>query len=92
MGAELLAEYCTITPKNIPKVFIVNVESENPLKFEMEGNINEKNIIEYINKLSKREQTLFVRSEEIPKNKNWNFLILVGKNFRREVLMKLKMF
>ena len=84
--AAKLAEYCSITEKNIPKVFIVHAEDENPTKYEMTGGINEENIMKFIGKWSKGKLKPFIRSEEIPKNNTGDLFILVGKTFKKEVL------
>lgn len=81
-----LAQYCSITEKNIPKVFIVHAENENPTKYEMTGGINEENIMKLIGKWSKGKLKPFIRSEEVPKNNTGDLFILVGKNFKEEVL------
>ena len=84
--AAVLAGYCNITEKNIPKVFIVHAENENPLKYEMTGGINEENIMKFIWKWQKGNLKPFIRSEEVPKNNTGDLFILVGKNFKKEVL------
>ena len=86
IAAASLAEFCSITINNVPKIFIIDAESENPIKYEMEEDINEKNILEFITKWSQGELTPFLRSEEIPKKNNGDLFVLVGKNFREEVL------
>ena len=84
--AASLAEYCSLTLRNLPKVFIVHAESENPTKYEMSGDINEINMITMINEWSKGTLKPFIRSQEIPKNNTGDVFVLVGKNFRQEVL------
>ena len=84
--AGRLAEYCRISLINIPKVFIIHAKSETPTKFEMTEEINEKNLIKFIDKWSKGELKPFIRSEKIPKNNNDDLFTLVGYNFNEEVL------
>ena len=80
-----LAKYCFITPLNIPKVFIVHAKTENPKKYEMEEEINEENILKFIDNWAKGEIEPFIRSEPIPIKNDGDLLKLVGKNFKKEV-------
>ena len=81
-----LVHYCSISLFNLPKVFILNAENDNPTKYEMIGAINEKNIKNFINEWSTGKLTPSIRSEEIPKDNNGDIFKLVGKNFKKEVL------
>ena len=80
-----LTKYCFITPRDIPKVFIVHAKSENPTKYEMKDEINQENILKFINNWSKGKIKPFIRSEEIPKINNAPLVTLVGYNFKEEV-------
>ena len=79
-----LAEYCDI--KNIPKVYIMSVENEYPSKYLLSGDINKDNILSFIDKWEKGKLKPYLRSEELPKNNNGDLFILVGNNFKEEVL------
>lgn len=81
-----LAKYCFITPKNIPKIFIVQAKTDNPTKYEMKDEINEENILSFINNWSKGALTPFIRSENVPIKNDGDLFILVGNNFKKEVL------
>ena len=84
--ASRMAEYCGITENNIPKIFIVEAENETPKKYEMNGEINKENIMNFINNWSEGKLEPYIRSEPIPE-KNDNALVkLVGKNFKKEVI------
>ena len=86
IGAKL-AEQCGINENNIPKVYIVEVKNELPIKYRMEGGINEENMYYFIRHWSKGKLEPYMRSEEIPENKDDNELFkLVGKTFKKEVL------
>ena len=80
------AEYCGIIDYNVPKAFIVHVESDSPSKYMMNEEINEKNIINFIDNWSKGNLESFIRSEDIPDNQKENVFKLVGKTFKKEVL------
>ena len=46
--AMQLAQYCGVTILNLPKVFIIQAESETPKKYEMNVEINQENILNFI--------------------------------------------
>ena len=52
----------------------------------MNEEINEKNIINFIDNWSKGNLESFIRSEDIPDNQKENIFKLVGKTFKKEVL------
>ena len=79
-----LAQYCDI--KNIPKIYIMSVEGENPIKFVLSDIINKQNILSFIENWEKGKLKPFIRSEDIPKNNDGDLFILVGNNFREEVI------
>ena len=85
-AAAKLVEYCNMTEKTIPKVFIAHFDSEIPSRYEMNGGINEENMMILLNRWSKGKLKPFIRSEEVPKNNDGDLFILVGKNFNKEVL------
>ena len=83
---EKFAEYCGLNKKDIPKVFIIQVESEIPMKYMMEGEINEENIMNFINDWTKGNLYPLIRSEDIPDNKEGDLFKIVAKTFKRQVL------
>ena len=84
--AAKLVEYCNMNEKTIPKVFIIHVENEIPTRYEMTGGINEENMMILLNKWSKGKLKPFIRSESAPKDNKGDLFILVGNNFKKEVL------
>ena len=85
LTGKQLAVYCGITYDNIPKVFIVQSEGEIPKRFEMTEEINEENILNFLNKWQKGELTPYIRSEPIPDSNDEYLVKLVGYNFQKEV-------
>ena len=85
-SAANLVHYCNMTEKTIPKVYIVHAENENPTKYVMSGGINEENIMYFIKDWKKGKLKPFIRSEEVPINNNGDLFILVGTNYKKEVL------
>lgn len=81
-----LAQYCSISINDLPKAFIINPENDNPTKYEMKEPITEANLIKFINEWSTGILTPFIKSEEIPKDNNGDIFVLVGKNYKKEVL------
>ena len=62
-AAAKLVEYCNMTEKTIPKVFIAHFDSEIPSRYEMTGGINEENMMILLNRWSKGKLKPFIRSE-----------------------------
>lgn len=85
-SAFKLAEYCNMTEKTIPKVFIIHMERETPTKYMMSGGINEENMMILIDKWSKGKLKPYIRSEEPPKNNTGDLYVIVGKTFKKKVL------
>jgi protein disulfide isomerase len=85
-SAAKLVEYCNITEKTIPKVFIAHFDSEVPSRYEMNGGINEENMMRLLSKYLKGELKPFIRSEKVPKDNIGDLFILVGNNYNKEVL------
>jgi protein disulfide-isomerase A1 len=84
--SQKLAEFCGIKKEDIPKVMIIDPRPDNPKKYEVNGDLNEENILSYINKFWKGELKLFLRSEKIPEKNDGDIFVLVGNNFQKEVL------
>ena len=78
-------EYCGITISQAPKVFIIDAETETPLKYMMSDVINKENILNFIHNWTKGNLEPFVRSEETPENKEGELFRLVGKTYHKEV-------
>ena len=51
----------------------------------MEEDINENNILKFVNKWENRTIKSYVKSGEIPKENNEDVLIIVGNTFEKEV-------
>ena len=84
--SQKLAELCGIKKSDIPKAMIIDPRPDNPKKYEVTGELNEENILSFINKFYKGELKLFLRSEKIPEKNDGDIFVLVGNNFQKEVL------
>ena len=84
--SQKLVEFCGIKKGDIPKVMIIDPRPDNPKKYEVNGELNEENLLSYINKFWKGQLKLFLRSEKIPEKNDGDIFVLVGNNFQKEVL------
>ena len=81
-----MAQYCGIGLLDLPKVFIIQAESETPKKYEMKVEINQENIINFIKLWKEDKLTPYIRSEPVPENNDGPVFKLVGTTFKKEVL------
>lgn len=84
--SQKLAEFCGIEKEDIPKAMIIDPRPDNPKKYQVSGELNEENILSYIDKFYKGELKLFLRSEKIPEKNDGDIFVLVGNTFQKEVL------
>jgi protein disulfide isomerase len=82
----IFSEYFTMEQLISSNAYIVHAENENPTKYVMSEDITEENILNFINKWDNGELEPIIKSQEVPKNNNGDVFILVGKNFKKEVL------
>ena len=52
----------------------------------MEGEITEKNLIQFIEDWENKKLKKFLKSEEIPKDNNGDIFVVVGKSFQKDVI------
>ena len=83
-----LSEFCGVKDENIPKIFIVDPISENPFKYEFKGEINEENLVKFVDDWENKKLKPFLRSEPVPdpEDNDGDVYIVVGKTFKKEVL------
>ena len=84
MGKRV-AEYIGVKKENLPTIRILDTRKELK-KYIMEGEINEKNILDFIDGWEKGKLTLHLKSQDEPKDNNGPILEIVGKTFQREVI------
>jgi protein disulfide-isomerase A1 len=75
-----LAEYIGITSKDLPTVRIHDTRVDLK-KFNMEGEITEANILEFVNNWESGKLRPSLKSEEIPEKQEGDVVVLVGKSF-----------
>ena len=85
---ERISEYIEVDiNKEIPSVKIIDL-SDVYRKYNMEGEINEENIVNFINNWKTKKIKPILSSEEEPENNNESVYKLVGTTFEREVFNK----
>ncbi|MCQ2821115.1 MAG: hypothetical protein MJ252_27970 [archaeon] len=78
---EKMAEYCGVKPKHLPTIRIGDSRQERFKHYKMEGEINEKNILSFVDNWKNGKLKVFMKSEEIPKEQKKPVYKLVGKTF-----------
>ena len=85
---ETISEYIEVDiKKEIPSVKIIDL-SDVYRKYNMEGEINEENIIKFINNWKEKKIKPILSSENEPENNDESVYKLVGTTFEREVFNK----
>ena len=84
--SQKLAEYINIKENDLPVIRIVDTKGEYTKKYKMNKDINEINILEFINDWENKKIKSYVKSTEIPKENNGDVFIVVGDTFEEEVI------
>lgn len=80
-----VAERVGIKYNNLPCIRIVENKIDT-IKYVMEGNIEESNILNFIEKWENHLLNKFLKSQKEPKENNDIIYILVGKTYKKEVI------
>jgi len=80
-----LAEYIGITAKDLPTVRIADSRNDL-LKYNMQGEINESNILKFVDDWENGKLGATFKSEEIPEKQEGDVVVVVGKSFNQVVL------
>lgn len=83
--SKKLADYIGLKEKDIPSVFIIDTKDEL-IKYKLEGEVNDTNILAFINNWEKNNLKPYLKSDELPKINNGPVFILVGSTFEKEVI------
>ena len=83
--AARLAEYIGIKENELPSVRIADTRGDFK-KYNMEGEINEKNILKFVEDWENKKLKPHLKTAEEPKENNGDVLIVVGKTFERDVI------
>ena len=81
-----LAELMGVHDDDMPTVRIIEAGSKIAKKYLMKGDINEKNILSFVEDWENKKLKQYFKTEEIPEDNDREVYILVGKSFKKEVL------
>ena len=84
MGKRV-AEYIGLKKQELPSVRILDTRKDIK-KYIMETEINEKNILDFIDGWEKGKLKLHLKTQEEPKENNGDIFVVVGKSFQKEVI------
>ena len=84
MGKRI-AEYIGLKKEELPSVRILDTRKDIK-KYIMEGDINEKNILNFIDGWEKGKLKLHLKTQDEPKENKDNIFVVVGKTFQKEVI------
>ena len=83
--AARLAEYIGIKDSDLPSVRIADTRNDFK-KYNMEGEINEKNILQFVEDWENNKLKPHLKTAEEPKENNGDVYVVVGKTFERDVI------
>ena len=83
--AARLAEYIGIKDSDLPSVRIADTRSDLK-KYNMEGEINEQNILKFVDDWENKKLKPHLKSAEEPKDNTGDVFVVVGKTFERDVI------
>ena len=81
-----LAETIGLKENNLPAIRIIDKTGKYTKKYKMEEDINEKNILKFVDNWENKKIKSYVKSEDIPKDNNGDVFIIVGNTFEKEVI------
>ena len=84
MGKRV-AEYIGCKKEDLPTVWILDTKKDIK-KYIMEGEINEKNLLDFIDGWEKGKLKRHLKTQEEPKDNNGDIFVVVGKSFQKEVI------
>jgi len=80
-----LAEYIGITANDLPTVRIADTRNDL-LKYNMQGEVNESNILKFIDEWESGKLSATFKSEEVPEKQEGDVVVVVGNSFNQVVL------
>lgn len=80
-----LADYIGIKSPELPTVRIFDTRGDLK-KYKMEGEINEENILQFVEDWENKKLKPNLKSEEVPASQNGDVYVLVGNSFEEVVL------
>ncbi len=83
--AARLAEYIGVKDKDLPSVRIADTRQDLK-KYNMDGDINEENILKFVEDWENNKLKPHLKSADEPKDNNGDVFVVVGKTFEKEVI------
>ena len=83
---EKNAELMNIKEKDLPTVRIADTSGEYLKKYKLEGELNEDNILNFVQNWENKKLKSYIKSAEEPEENNGDVFIVVGKTFEKEVI------
>ena len=84
-AGKRIAEHVGIKSEKLPVIMILDSRRELK-KYVLEGNIDEKNILNFIDGWEKGKLKKFFKTQEEPKENNGDVLIVVAKTLEKEII------
>ena len=85
--AAKLAEKLNINANDLPTVRLVDTTGKYIKKYKMEvNNINEQDILKFVNDWENKKIKSYVKSSEEPKNNSGDVITVVGTTYEKEVI------
>ena len=84
--SEKLADKLGIKEKDLPAIRILDTSGKYMKKYKIEGELNEKNILNFVNDWENKKIKSYIKSSEEPKENNGDVFIVVGNTFEKEVI------
>ena len=85
MAKRIAEYYIGIKNEDLPSVRILDTRRDIK-KYIMEGSIDEKNILNFIDGWEQGKLKLHLKTQEEPKENNGDIFVVVGKTFQKEVI------
>jgi protein disulfide-isomerase A1 len=85
--AAKLAEKLNVNINDFPSIRILDTSGKYIKKYKMEkNNINEKDILKFVNDWENKKLKSYVKSSEEPKDNDGDVFVVVGSTYEKEVL------
>ena len=81
-----LGEFCGVRENDLPKAYIIDPKGENPIKYRMEEEITEENLIKFVENWEKKQLKPYLRTEDEPEENDGDVFVVVGKTYKKEVI------
>ena len=85
-----ISDYIGVTDKDLPCVKIIHSYEYRVRKYTLKKEINEENILKFVEDYNEGNLIPELKSEEIPKENNGSVYYIVGKSFQKDVMNNTK--